>query len=138
MVDPVFASPAMAEAHFYQAFAQLDVESMQQVWLDSPEVFCVHPGAPALLGIGAVLNSWQSMFSQAAPLALSYKLIQHQAHKDIALHLVEESISPREGGRQGLVLASNCYVRSAQGWRLLSHHGSAVAQAVSAHRAVMH
>ena len=138
MVDPTFASPGLAEAHFYEAFAQLDVERMRQVWLDSPDVFCVHPGAPVLLGVEAVLNSWGSMFRQAAPLALICKTLKTQVGDDLALHLVEERIGPKEGGHQGLVLASNCYVRSAQGWRLLSHHGSAVAQAASAGRPVMH
>ena len=138
MDDPVFASPALAEAHFYQAFAQLDIERMRQVWLDSPEVFCIHPGASVLLGVEAVLNSWRSMFNQAAPPALTYRVVKRQVRDDLALHLVEERISPQRGGRQGVVLASNCYVRSALGWRLLSHHGSAVAQSVAKDRQVMH
>jgi ketosteroid isomerase-like protein len=119
-----FASPALVEALFYEAFAQLNADLMAQVWHDSERAYCVHPGGRPLLGRGAVLESWRGIFQGAQPLVLVYKVLHRQEWGGFAVHLVEERLSPRDGGRQGLVLASNCYVKTDEGWRLFSHHGS--------------
>lgn len=121
-----FASPALAEALFYEAFAQIDAGLMERVWFDSEQAYCVHPGGTPLYGHSAVLESWRNMFEGAQPLVLFYKVLHRQEWGDLAIHLVEERLSSRDGSHQGLIMASNCYVRSENGWRLFSHHGSAV------------
>jgi ketosteroid isomerase-like protein len=122
-----FASPALAEALFYEAFSQLNIGLMEQVWFDSEQAYCVHPGGHPLYGHQAVLESWRGMFQGVQPLVLFYKVLHQQEWDDLAIHLVEERLSSRDGSRQGLIMASNCYVRSEAGWRLFSHHGSSVA-----------
>lgn len=119
-----FASPALVEALFYEAFARINMELMAQVWLDSERAYCVHPGGRPLLGSGEVLKSWRNMFQDAQPLVLFYKVLHRQEWADFAVHLVEERLSSRDGSRQGLVVATNCYVKTDEGWRLFSHHGS--------------
>ena len=121
-----FASPALTEALFYEAFAQLNTGLMEQVWFDSEQAYCVHPGGHPLYGRQAVMESWRSMFQGAQPLVLFYKLLHEQVWDDLAIHLVEERLSSRDGSHQGLIMASNCYVRTDTGWRLFSHHGSSV------------
>ncbi len=121
-----FASPALVEAFFYEAFAQLDGELMSRVWFDSEQAYCVHPGGHPLYGHQAVVESWRSMFQGAQPLVLFYKVLHKQEWDDLAIHLVEERLSSRDGRHQGLIMASNCYVRTQEGWRLFSHHGSSV------------
>lgn len=121
-----FASPALAEALFYEAFAQLDVGLMERVWFDSEQTYCVHPGGHPLYGHRAVLESWRGMFQGAQPLVVFYKVLHQQAWDDQVIHLVEERLSSKDGSHQGLIMASNCYVRTEAGWRLFSHHGSSV------------
>jgi len=121
-----FASPALVEALFYEAFAQIDAGLMAALWLDSGETYCVHPGGRALIGYQAVQQSWRGMFQGAEPLVLFYKVLHKREWGEMAVHLVEERLSSRDGSHQGLVLATNCYVRTEQGWRLFSHHGSSL------------
>lgn len=122
-----FASSALAEAQFYEAFARLDADLMARVWHDSEQAYCVHPGGRPLFGRQAVLGSWRDMFHDAEPLVLFYKVLYRQEWEGMAMHLVEERLSTRDGSLQGLVLASNCYVRISEEWRLFSHHGSSLA-----------
>jgi ketosteroid isomerase-like protein len=121
-----FASPALVEALFYEAFAQLGMDLMSRVWVDSEQAFCVHPGGRPLLGSQAVLASWRGMFQGAQPLVLFYKVVHKQEWGDLAVHLVEERLSSKDATHQGLVMASNCYVKTDGGWRLFSHHGSSL------------
>jgi ketosteroid isomerase-like protein len=124
--DSDFASPALVEAFFYEAFAELGMALMRRVWIDSQQAFCVHPGGRPLLGTQAVLASWRDMFQVAQPLALFYRVLHKQEWGDLAVHLVEERLSSKDGAHQGLVMASNCYVKTDRGWRLFSHHGSSL------------
>ncbi|MEJ2455097.1 MAG: nuclear transport factor 2 family protein [Candidatus Thiodiazotropha sp.] len=121
-----FASPALVEALFYEAFAQIDMALMTRVWLDSERAYCVHPGGQPLLGSRAVLESWHSMFQGAQSLVLFYKVLNREEWGDLAIHLVEERLSSRDGSQHGLVMATNCYVKTGDGWRLFSHHGSSL------------
>jgi len=121
-----FASSALVEALFYEAFAQIDAGLMAAVWLDSEQTYCVHPGGRPLIGYERVLQSWRGMFEGAEPLVLFYKVLHKREWGEMAIHLVEERLSSRDGSHQGLVLASNCYVRTELGWRLFSHHGSSL------------
>ncbi len=123
------ASPALVEALFYEAFAQIDMALMARVWFDSERAYCVHPGGKPLLGSGAVLESWRGMFQGAQPLVLFYKVLNREEWGDLAIHLVEERLSSRDGSQQGLVMATNCYVKTEVGWRLFSHHGSSLSLA---------
>ena len=121
-----FASPDQVEALFYEAFAKLDTALMNQVWLGSERAYCIHPGGRPQLGTTRVMESWRRMFQGAEPLVLFYDLRSREMRGDFAVHLVEERLSSRDGRQQGLVMATNCYVRTANGWRLFSHHGSSL------------
>src|SRR5437879_13468085 len=52
-----------ANRHFYQAFAALDLERMDEVWLHEDWVECVHPGWDLLLGSAEVRGSWARICS---------------------------------------------------------------------------
>jgi hypothetical protein len=43
---------------FYDAVETGDVDLMASLWVDDPDVSCVHPGAMPLRGTAAVLRSW--------------------------------------------------------------------------------
>lgn len=48
---------------FYLAFNQKDPAAMRQLWSNSPELLCLHPGWPALIGREAVLSSWDNILT---------------------------------------------------------------------------
>ena len=50
---------------FYDAFSDLDISVMDNVWEDSIRVVCVHPGWTPLIGWEAVRMSWDRIFQNA-------------------------------------------------------------------------
>lgn len=114
------------EAAFYAAFQELDGQAMDRVWAKSPEVFCIHPGGPLLSGREEVVASWVEIFSSADPPTLEYRLLRSHENGDVAVHLVEERISPgrAKSSEAAIVFSTNVYQRTSAGWRLLSHHAS--------------
>jgi ketosteroid isomerase-like protein len=119
-----FESSSLAEAYFYEAFANIDSQGMSQVWVSSDGAYCIHPGGEPMIGYAAVQGSWQAMFKGGQPVRLFYRVVNQQVSGDMAIHLVEEEISSIDGSQRGLVMATNCYQKGDGGWRILSHHGS--------------
>jgi ketosteroid isomerase-like protein len=128
-----FSTPEQAEAAFYAAFEQADLGAMMAVWAKDEEVICVHPGRQRLVGIEAVRNSWRQIF--AAGPQLRFQLLEVQAHTSrmIAIHTLYERVTVRgERGPAHLLLATNIYVLTSQGWSLLLHHASPLAAPAAA------
>jgi ketosteroid isomerase-like protein len=120
-----FVTPEEVEAAFYEAFENLDIDLMDQVWGEEPETACVHPGGDLLRGKPAVLQSWSEIFSSASRPSLVYRTLQVLGEGPLAVHLVEEMIRPgSEEPKASRVLATNVYRRGRGGWRLISHHAS--------------
>jgi hypothetical protein len=115
-----------AEAAFYAAFATIDLAAMGAVWLDSPEILCVHPGGGLLRGPAEVMQSWAEILTGVTPPSIEIRLIQRLSANDQEIHVVEELI--RAGGDAAAapnrVIATNVYQRGPDGWRMLLHHAS--------------
>ena len=109
-----------AESSFYAAFENLDLDLMKATWYRSDNVYCIHPGGPAQAGYQAVLNHWSYILGDNQPTKIDYKVIATQKHEQVAIHLVEETI----GNNEVVVLATNTYINTDNGWRLYSHHAS--------------
>jgi ketosteroid isomerase-like protein len=57
------ASPEDAEAQFYDALRDGDLERVMAVWADDDDVVCVHPGGTRLVGPQAVRAAFESIFA---------------------------------------------------------------------------
>ena len=121
---PAYSEPELAEDAFYTAFSGLDIAQMHSVWSDKDEVSCIHPGGTLLLGRDAVLTSWAEIFQAHRPPKVSYRLLQVNRDRNLVIHTVEERVQTGDNGRQALVLATNIYTRTNDGWRMLAHHAS--------------
>lgn len=122
---PWSGTPDDVEARFYQALQRGDLEGLMAVWADDDEVVCVHPGGPRMVGQRAIRASFEAIFANGGVPA-----VPAQVHRlnwsGGALHHLVECIDMRtsEGPQTAWVLATNVYVKSAQGWRLAAHHAS--------------
>lgn len=128
-----FATPQDAEAAFYDALERADLDAMMAIWAEDEEVTCTHPGGERIAGFAAVRESWRQILASGprASVRLS-DAVQRQGIL-LALHSVHEHYSlPGEDAPRPPVIASNVYVRGAQGWHLLSRHASGAPAAVSA------
>ena len=115
------------ESQFYEALQQGDLTRLMAVWADDDEIVCVHPGGARVVGAAAISASFESIFGNGGVPA-----VPEQVHRLLSLgvavhHLVERvRMPPREGAGPGhaVVLATNVYVNTAQGWRMVAHHAS--------------
>jgi ketosteroid isomerase-like protein len=110
---------------FYDAFEARDIDAMSDVWEHTDRVSCTHPGWGTLRGWGAVSGSWYALFDGPSPLQVILTDEVVAVAGSAAWVTVDENLIGPDGG--GTVAACNVFVRTSAGWRLVAHHGSAVA-----------
>src|SRR5574341_770647 len=121
----IFPTPGDAEAAFYEALERADLELMMAVWSEDEEILCVHPGGARLVGQDEVRESWRRIFT--GPTRARVHVTQQLAIAGpmVAVHSVHENFSvPGEKRPLQSVVATNVYLRTAAGWRMIVHHGS--------------
>ena len=122
---PLIGSADDVEVEFYEALQRGDIDRLMALWSDDDEISCVHPGGRRLVGAVAIRAAFDAMFAHGAIDARPEKVRRLDTHST-AVHSVLERIrvmSP-EGERFAWVVATNVYLKAAQGWRLVAHHAS--------------
>jgi ketosteroid isomerase-like protein len=121
----IYASAQEAEAAFYDAFGKSDLDAMMSVWADDEEVYCVHPAGPRICGVENVRESWRRLFTNGQSLAFQLRA-RHEIHgMMIAIHSVYEQITVAgQGASRTPMLATNIYLRTDRGWRMVAHHAA--------------
>ena len=121
----LLAAPEDTEAQFYEALQSADLERLMQVWADEDEISCVHPGGPRIVGPGAIRAAFESLFGQGA-IAVHPERVRRLHSGDTAIHQVLERVQVEgpEGQRSAWVIATNVYLKTAFGWRMVLHHAS--------------
>lgn len=119
------ASPDDTEAQFYEALQQGDVDKLMAVWSDDDEVLCVHPGGPRIVGPAAIRAHFEAMFGNGTIQVHPERVRRLHTHSS-AVHSVMEHVQilTEDGPRTAYVIATNVYVKTPQGWRLVCHHAS--------------
>ena len=133
---------AVREANrgFYEAFATLDIEQMDEVWLHEDWVECVHPGWDLMLGWEEVRESWARIFASTQRMKIEVSSVWVRVEGDVAWVACTEHVTStfESGFDQALVQATNIFVRrplpaSAAGagpstgqtrWQMVAHHAS--------------
>ena len=119
------SSPEDSEAQFYEALQRADLERLMAVWSDEDEVSCVHPGGPRMVGLGAIRAAFEAVFAQGA-VNVHPERVRKLHSGDMAVHQVLErvQVAGPQGEQSAWVIASNVYLKTAQGWRMVLHHAS--------------
>jgi uncharacterized protein (TIGR02246 family) len=119
------ASPDEIEQQFYEALQRGDIDRLMAIWSDDDEISCVHPGGPRVVGAAAIRSAFEAIFANGAVNARPEKVRRLQTLA-CAVHSVLEHIQimSTEGPQSAWVVATNVYVQTAQGWRLVAHHAS--------------
>lgn len=103
---------------FYLAFANKDIDAMDELWAREVALVCIHPGWPRLTEREAIMESWRKILGnndQSAPMAYG-----HEAH----VWGTSVGITCYEALPGGVILASKVFVVEDGQWRLAQHHGS--------------
>lgn len=125
MAVRIFPTAQDAETAFYEALERSDLELMMAVWSEDEEIVCVHPGGQRLVGQDQVRDSWRQIFAAGTRARLHVTQQVAIAGPVVAVHSLHENFS-RPGEQRPLqpVVATNVYLRTAAGWRMIAHHGS--------------
>jgi len=122
---PIYTTPSDAALAFYHAFEARDVDAMMATWADDEEIVCVHPGGTRLVGYDAVRAGWEQLF--AGDTRLTFRLDQIVVIETVGLAMQSaiEHVSTGGGGApRGAAFATNVFLRTPLGWRMVMHHAS--------------
>jgi ketosteroid isomerase-like protein len=121
-VKQLNGSAADVEAAFYDALNRADVEALMLLWADDDEIFCIHPNGPRLRGHAAIQASWEAILEQGGLQIRPTQL--HESHNLMsAVHSVIEGATSGSSEPAHL-LATNVYMKTPHGWRMVMHHVS--------------
>ena len=126
-----------ANRRFYQAFAALSLEQMDEVWLHEDWVECVHPGWDLLLGWEEVRESWARIFTSTQRMKIEITSVWVRVEGSVAWVACTEQVTSsfERGFDQGLVQATNLFVlrdppadappgQARPAWKMVAHHAS--------------
>lgn len=113
------------EQSFYEALQRGDMAAMMACWADEDEPVCVHPGGARLTGLPAIRDAFAVMFEQGG-VAVRAEVVHRTVVGQTTVHSVLETVDvlTDDGSLPVVVWATNVYVSTPQGWRLLVHHAS--------------
>jgi uncharacterized protein (TIGR02246 family) len=113
------------ENRFYEALQQGDLAALMSLWADDDEIVCVHPGGERMIGMAAIRASFEAIFANGAIPVMPEQVHRIDALSSAVHHLVERiEVQTEDGPRAAWVIATNVYVKTSFGWRIVAHHAS--------------
>ena len=128
MSPAAFPTAQDAENAFYEALERCVLDGMMAVWAEDDDIVCIHPGGPRLTGQEQVRESWARIFSAGPRARVSITQQVAISAMMLAVHSVHENFAvegeTRGDARPVPIVATNIYLRTAAGWRMIVHHAS--------------
>ncbi len=125
MKKALFPTPQDCEAAFYDAFTRSDLDAMMAVWADDDDIYCVHPQGARVAGVERVRESWRQVFASGQTLRFQLRDQQYVRGMMLSVHSVYEHIAiAGEPRARAPMVATNIYMRTERGWRMVAHHAS--------------
>jgi len=125
MSTRIFPTAKDAQNAFYEALERADLEGMMAVWAEDEEIVCVHPGGQRLAGQAQVRDIWRQMFAGGPNMRVHVAQQVVSAGMMVEVHSVHEIITVTGENRpRPPVVATNVFLRTAAGWRMIAHHAS--------------
>ena len=122
---------AKANESFYSAFESLNVQQMEAVWAKDADIQCGHPGWRILRGWKPVMESWQRIFENTPQIRFMLTDVAIEVRGEVAWVTLYENLNSSLEGQNvaAMILTTNIFRKGPDGWRMIHHHGSSVAQA---------
>ncbi len=122
-----FSSPEDCARAFYEAFSSVEIDAIMAVWAEDEEICCAHPATAPLYGYAAVRTAWEAIFRNSAKMRLELRDEHWRTTIGMAVQFAVEWIYVGEEPQpRGPVFVINAYLRTPQGWRMLSHCASPI------------
>ena len=110
-----------ANAAFYQAFAGRDVEAMGRLWADREQSVCIHPGWDALHGYALIMASWHDILANPGSPDVRATDARASVHGELGIVTCHEILP------DGVLVATNLFVRQDGDWRMMHHQAGPTA-----------
>jgi ketosteroid isomerase-like protein len=121
----IFTTPQDAATAFYRAFEAKDIDAMMAAWAEDEEIVCVHPGGPRLVGFDAVRVGWEQIFAGETKLLFRLEELVVLETVGMALQSAIEQVTVGDNPTpRGTAIATNVFLRTPSGWRIVLHHAS--------------
>ena len=120
------AAVLRANAAFYRAFTTGDFAAMSELWAESAEVTCFHPGAALIRGRAAVLSAWRQIIVQPAP----FDMRCDHAHVRLLPGVAIVTCYEGNAEQPAHLAATNVFVLEQKRWRLLHHQAGPLARPI--------
>jgi ketosteroid isomerase-like protein len=119
-----------ANESFYAAFESLDIKRMESVWAKEADIQCGHPGWRILRGWNPVMESWRRIFENTPAIRFMLTDVSVEVRSEFAWVTLYENLNSSIEGQNlaATILTTNIFRKGADGWRMIHHHGSSVAQ----------
>lgn len=115
-----------ANAAFYRALEELDLEAMDNLWIHETWVRCIHPGWDVLVGWPAVRESWERIFASTQWIRVASTGVDVQVFGEVGIvHCTENITAPKdEDVAVAVAQATNVFLTTPSGWKMIHHHAS--------------
>lgn len=113
------------EAAFYDALQHSDLDRLMGCWADEEDIVCVHPGGARLVGHAAIRAAFEALFAHGS-VKVHPERVRRLDAGSCSVHSVIERVDVMgdDGPASAWILATNVYAKTAQGWRMVTHHAS--------------
>ncbi len=120
-----------ANAQFYDAFENVSINMMENIWSHNDDCICIHPGWEMFIGWLAIRESWLTIFSNTENLKFTITNTKIKLYEDIVgIITCVENIKMIINERKIFtgVVATNIfeYDGDQRRWLLVYHHGSPI------------
>ncbi len=105
---------------FYRAFNERDYEAMAALWASTGAMVCLHPGQAPLTERADILASWQAILKHPQVPRVRCTEEWVIGRPGLAVVICREMLPDVQ------LMATNSFVRTSEGWRMVSHHAGPV------------
>ena len=113
-----------ANAQFYDALERADMEQMIDIWVNTDDAVCAHPGRTPLRGWAEVRASWEAILGFGGNPQVIITEEEVTLRGAVAwVTAIENMIS---GGHTGAATALNVFEHDGDRWRMVVHHAAPV------------
>lgn len=127
----LYSSHEAVEQAFYDALERGDIDALMACWSEDDDIVCIHPHGPRLVGAAVIRRSFEQMMA-SGPLRIRPTAVMVQSSLMAAAHtLVEQVLALDDPGAVYHVFATNLYVKTPSGWRLVLHHASPIPEGMA-------
>ena len=125
MTTKIFPTAQDCQNAFYESLERSDLDAMMAVWSEDEDIVCVHPAGQRLAGQAPVRDVWRQMFAGGPGMRVRISQQVVIAGVMLEVHSVHENITVAGEQRPRTpMVATNVYLRTAAGWRMIAHHAS--------------